>query len=109
MLDCSKFKEVDIRVGKIVEVSEFLEGTYATHFLKIDFGTEIGIKTSIARLSPNYGAEVKGREIIGVVNLKPKQIGKYISEVLMLGVQDKQENLILIGPDKEVSLGGKVY
>jgi tRNA-binding protein len=110
MINYEDFEKVDIRVGRILEVKDFPEGKYSTHILKIDFGAEIGIKTSLAKLAPNYkGPELVGKQIIGVVNLKPKQIGKYISETLTLGLADENGNVVLLHPGKDVPLGGKMY
>ena len=106
----SDFEKVDIRVGKVVEVTPYPKGKYSTHILKIDFGTEIGFKKSLARLSPNYqGPELVGKLVFGVVNFEPKQIGEHISESLTLGVADENNNVVLVHPGKEVSLGGKMY
>jgi len=81
MVTFEDFEQVDIRVGKVLEVKDFPEGKYSTHILKIDFGKEIGIKTSLARLAPNYqGSELVGKQVLGVVNFPPKQIGKYMSD-----------------------------
>lgn len=110
MINYEDFKKVDIRVGKVLEVKDFPEGKYSTHILKIDFGNEIGIKTSLAKLAPNYkGQELIGKEVLGVVNLEPKQIGKYFSETLTLGVPDENGNVVLVHPGKDVPLGGKMY
>ncbi len=110
MIEYNDFEKVDIRVGRILEVLDFPEGTYSSHILKIDFGNEIGVKTSLARLKPNYqGNELVGKEIIGIVNLSPKKIGKHLSEALTLGLADKDGNVILVHPSKDVPLGGKLY
>ncbi|NQW26225.1 MAG: tRNA-binding protein [Cryomorphaceae bacterium] len=110
MATVEDFEKIDIRVGKIIEVNDFPEGKYSTHILKIDFGEEIGIKTSLARLSPNYvGQELVGKEIVGVVNFKPKKIGKHWSETLTLGFSDAKGNVVLIHPGKDVPIGGKMF
>ncbi len=110
MINYKDFEKVDVRAGKVVEMKDFPEGKYSTHILKIDFGPEIGVKTSLARLSPNYqGEELVGRQVAAVVNLEPKQIGKYFSEVLTLGFADEKGNVVLVRPDKDVPLGGKLY
>lgn len=110
MITYQDFEKVDIRVGRVLEVKNFPEGRYSTHILKIDLGKENGVKTSLAKLSPNYeGQELIGKEVIGVVNLKPKKIGKYFSEVLILGLEDESGNLVLVRPDRDVPLGGKLY
>lgn len=110
MINYEDFEKIDIRVGRILEIKDFPEGTYSTHIIKIDFGSEIGVKTSLAKLAPNYqGPELIGKEIIGVVNLEPKQIGKYLSEVLTLGLADDAGNVVLLHPEKDVPIGGKMY
>lgn len=104
------FEKVDIRVGVVLSVNDFPEGKYSTHILKIDFGNEIGVKTSLARLVPNYqGPELVGKQVLGVVNFPPKQIGKHLSETLTLGFADADGNCVLIHPDREVPLGGKMF
>ena len=104
------FEKLDIRVGQVIEVVPFPEGRYSTHILKIDFGAELGTKKSLAKLAPNYsGAEVIGSQVLAVVNFPPRQIGKHRSEVLTLGVPDDNGNVALIGPDRSVPVGGRVY
>ncbi len=104
------FEKLDIRVGRIVDVADFPEGKFSTHVLRIDFGTEIGIKKSLAKLRPNYdGAVLVNRMVLCVVNFPPRQIGKHRSEVLTLGVPDENGNVTLIQPDREVPLGGALF
>ena len=104
------FEKLDIRVGRVVAVQPFPEGRYSTHILMIDFGPDIGTKKSLAKLAPNYdGGEVVGRLVLTVVNFPPRQIGKHQSEVLTLGVPDEKGNVILIRPDTDVPIGGRLY
>lgn len=104
------FEKLDIRVGRVVEVNPFPEGRYSTHILIIDFGPGLGTKKSLAKLVPNYeGNEVLGRLVLAVVNFSPRQIGKHQSEVLTLGVPDKAGNVVLLRPDTDVPLGGRLY
>jgi tRNA-binding protein len=104
------FENIDIRVGVVTEIMSFTGGKYSTHILMIDFGQQLGVKKSLARLAPNYdGPELVGRQVLCVVNLPPRQIGKHLSEVLTLGVLDDQGNVVLIGPDQHVPLGGRLY
>lgn len=104
------FQKLDIRVGRVVEVQPFPEGRHSTHVLMIDFGADIGIKKSLAKLTPNYeGNEVVGRLVLGVVNFPPRQIGKHQSEVLTLGVPDEAGNVVLLRPDTDVPLGGRLH
>jgi len=103
------FQKVDIRVGKIIEVEDFPEARNPSYKLKIDLG-EIGIKKSCAQLVKNYSkADLKDKLVLCVVNFPPRQIGPAISEVLTLGVPDGKGECILIKPDSEVPLGGKLY
>ena len=109
-ISCKDFEKVDIRVGIIIDIQQFPEGKYSTHILKIDFGGELGIKKSLAKLAPNYkGKELIGKQILAVVNFEPKQIGSHKSEVLTLGVPDKNGNVVLIHPEKDVFIGGKLH
>ncbi|MFL5340372.1 MAG: tRNA-binding protein [Gemmataceae bacterium] len=104
------FEKVDIRAGRVVEVQPSPEGRYSTHILMIDFGPGVGTKKSLAKLAPNYGgAELVGRLVLAVVNFPPRQIGKHRSEVLTLGVPDEAGNIVLLRPDADVPLGGRVY
>lgn len=104
------FERIDIRVGRVVEVNPFPEGRHSTHVLVIDFGPDIGTKKSLAKLAPNYeGPEIVGRLVVTVVNVPPRQIGKHRSEVLTLGVPDEAGNVVLLRPDADVPLGGRLY
>lgn len=104
------FEKLDIRVGKIIEVEDFPEARKPSYKLKIDFGPELGVKKSCAQLPQNYSKEeLKGKLVLGVVNFPPRQIGPAVSEVLTLGVPDKNGECILIEPSKDVSLGAKLY
>ena len=104
------FQKLDIRVGKILEVEDFPEAKKPAYKLKIDLGKEIGIKKSCAQLVANYTKEeLKGILVLCVVNFPAKKIGPEISEVLTLGVPDKEGDCILIKPDRDVDLGGKLY
>ncbi|GBE19687.1 tRNA-binding protein YgjH [archaeon BMS3Abin17] len=104
------FQKLDIRVGKIIEVEDFPESKNPSYKLKVDFGDEIGIKKSCAQLVNNYiQDELKDKLVLGIVNFPPRQIGPAISEVLVLGVPDDNDNCILIKPDKNVEIGAKLY
>jgi tRNA-binding protein len=104
------FERIDIRVGRVVEVHPFPEGRHSTHVLRIDFGPALGVKKSLAKLAPNYaGSEVVGRLVLAVVNFPPRQIGGHQSEVLTLGVPDAAGNVVLLRPDSDVPLGGRLY
>ena len=104
------FQRLDIRVGRVVEVRRFPEGRYSTHILMIDFGPDLGVKKSLARLAPNYeGPELVGGQVMAVVNFPPRQIGTHQSEVLTLGVPDESGNVVLLRPDRDVPAGGRLH
>ncbi len=104
------FQQIDIRVGKIIEVEDFPEAKNPSYKLKIDFGEEIGTKKSSAQLTKNYTKDdLKERLVLCVVNFPPRQIGSFMSEVLTLGVPDENNDCVLIKPDKDVPVGGRLY
>ena len=104
------FQKLDIRVGRIIEVEDFPEAKKPAYKLKIDFGKDIGIKKSCAQLCANYTKEdLKEKLILCVVNFPPKKIGHEISEVLTLGVPGKNWQCILIEPERDVDIGGRLY
>lgn len=104
------FEKVDIRVGRVESVEPFPEGRYSTHILMINFGEEIGVKKSLAKLAPNYeGPELVGKQVLGVVNFPPKQIGPHQSQALTLGFTDENDNVVLVHPGNDVPLGGKLH
>lgn len=111
MATIEDFQKLDIRVGKVIEVNDFPEAKKPAYKLKIDFGTEIGIKNSSVQIVARYSKEeLIGRLVMGVVNFPPRQIGPFTSEVLTLGVPDKDGQVILIKPDNEDAVvGGKLY
>ncbi|HBC44546.1 MAG: Chaperonin csaA [Candidatus Collierbacteria bacterium GW2011_GWB1_45_35] len=111
MATIDDFNQVDIRIGKIIEVLDFPEARKPSYKLTIDFGEEIGIKHSSAQLVKHYIKEgLLGKLVLGVVNLPPRQIGPFISESLTLGVPDENHDCILIVPDKDQAvIGGKLY
>ena len=104
------FEKLDIRVGKIIEVEDFPEARNPSYKLKIDFGSEIGIKKSCAQLVANYQKEeLKNILVLCIINFPPRQIGSTLSEVLTLGVPDEKDDCTLIKPGKDVPIGGKLY
>lgn len=107
----SDFEQVDIRVGKIVAVADFPEALQPAFKLQIDFGPEIGLKKSSAQITHYYTKDqLVGKLVLAVVNFPPKQIGKFMSEVLTLGVPDKNNEVVLIEPNRpEAIIGGKIY
>lgn len=110
MISYDDFEKVDIRVGTIIAVEDFPEARKPAYKLTIDFGINLGVKKSSAQLPANYDkTELKGKQVLAVVNLAPRQIGPFMSEVLTLGIPDGSGNCMLITTDKVVPLGGKLY
>jgi tRNA-binding protein len=104
------FEKVDIRVGRIIDVQDFPEARRPAYKLQVDFGPELGIKKTSAQVTQNYSHdELKGKLVAAVINFPPKQIGKFMSEILVLGFPDSAGNVTLISPDKDVPLGGRLY
>lgn len=104
------FLKVDVRVGRIVEVRPFAAARKPAFQLEVDFGPEIGRKRSSAQLTQRYTPEqLLGRQVLAVVNFPPRQIANFFSEVLVLGVPDTEGNVVLIEPEAEVPLGGRLY
>lgn len=104
------FNALDIRVGRITDVQDFPEARKPAYKLTIDFGSEVGMKRSSVQIVKNYAKDqLIGRRVLGVVNFPPRQIGPFLSEVLTLGVPDASGEVVLISPDKEVPLGGRLY
>ena len=109
-LSYSDFMKVDIRVGTILEAEENNKLKQPSIILKIDFGEQIGIKKSSAKLKVNYKIkDLINKQVAAVINFPPKQIGTIISEVLVVGFPNKQNEAILISPDIKVENGGKLY
>lgn len=109
-IDYSDFVKVDIRVGKIIEAHDFPEARNPAYKLVVDFGSKIGTKKTSVQITQNYKRDsLVGKQVAAVVNFPPKQIGPFMSEVLVLGFPDENENVTLIAPDKEVPLGGKLF
>lgn len=105
-----EFLKVDIRVGTIVDAQEFPEAKKPAFKLWVDFGPEIGIRKTSAQITVNYRLdELIGRQVAGVVNFPPRQIGKYMSEFLILGFPDENDAVTLIAPGKKVPDGGRLY
>src|SRR3989344_6806047 len=109
MTTIDDFKKLDIRVGKIVEVEDCPEVRKPSYKMQIDFGLEIGIKQSIGQFTHYKKEDLKGKLVAGVVNLPPFQMGPAISEVLTLGFPNEEGKAILVVPDKNIPLGGKLF
>ena len=110
MITFNDFEKIDIRVGTIVQTSVNDKANKLSMLLVIDFGESIGLKKTSAQLIQNYNPdELLGKQVAAVINFPPKQIGKMISEVLVLGFPDKDRNPILIMPSQKVPNGGKLF
>ena len=104
------FTKIDIRVGSVVEAMDFPEARKPALKLKIDFGDELGIKKSSAQINYHYTPnDLLGKSVLAVVNFSPRQIGKFMSEVLVLGLSDDNGNIVLITPDSAVPVGAKLH
>lgn len=104
-----EFAAIDLRVGRVIDVQDFPEARKPAFQIKVDFGDEIGIRKSSAQLTDLYSKDdLLGKQIIGVVNLLPKQIGPIISEFLITGFIQKDGSVILAVPDKTAEVGGKL-
>lgn len=102
------FMKLDIRVGTIIEVKEFEKAKKTAYQLKIDLGPEIGIKKSSAQITEIYKPiDLIGKQILAVVNLQPRQIANFMSEILVLGIYSS-DGVVLITPDKKVQNGDKL-
>ena len=104
------FLKVDIRVGTITEALPYPEAHKPAIKLKIDFGPDLGIKKSSAQITKHYDIDgLVGRQVAAVVNFPPRQIGKFMSEVLTLGFPDGEGDVVMISPDQKVPDGGRLY
>jgi tRNA-binding protein len=104
------FLKVDIRVGTIIETEDFPQARKPAYKLKVDFGAEIGTKRCSAQLPALYRREeLVGRQVAAVVNFPPRQIGPFLSEVLVLGFPDGEGRVVLVGPERAIPNGGRLF
>lgn len=104
------FLKVDVRVGRVTRAEPYPEARRPAIKLWIDFGPEIGERKSSAQITRHYvPEELIGREVLAVVNFPPRQIGKFLSEVLVLGLPDADGDIVLIGPDMDLPVGGRLH
>jgi tRNA-binding protein len=104
------FEKVDVRVGSVVEAEPFPEARKPSIKLTVDFGREIGTRRTSAQLTAHYEPEgLVGRQVVAVVNFPPKRIAGFKSEVLVLGVPDEAGGVVLLAPDQDVPLGGRMF
>ena len=104
------FARIDIRVGRVVRAEPFPEARRPAIKLWLDFGAELGEKRSSAQITGHYTPEtLVGRRVMAVVNFAPRQIGKFMSEVLVLGVTDADGEVVLVAPDADVPIGGRLH
>ena len=110
MITFNDFEKIDIRVGTIVQTSVNDKANKISMLLVIDFGESIGLKKTSAQLMQNYNPDdLLGKQVAAVINFPPKQIGKMISEALVLGFPNEERNPILIMPSQKVPNGGKLF
>jgi tRNA-binding protein len=109
LISWDEFSKVELRVGTIIEVEDFPEARVPAYRLRVDFGPEIGIRKSSAQITALYGREeLLGRQILGVVNFPPKQIGPFRSECLVTGLYRDDGAVVLAVPDQPVANGSKL-
>ena len=108
-INWNNFDKVELRIGTIIEVENFPEAKIPAYKIKVDFGPEIGIKKSSARITDLYSKEdLLNKKIIGVVNFPPKQIGPFVSEFLCSGFYREDGSVVLAIPDKDIPNGSKL-
>ena len=110
MATLEEFQKIDIRVGTIVEAGPFPEARKPAYRITVDFGPELGVKRSSAQITELYRSEeLVGRQVLAVVNFPPKRIAGFVSQVLVLGVDDGQGRVVLVAPERPVPNGRRLY
>ncbi len=110
MIAYDDFMKVDIRVGRVIDVADFPEARKPAYKLQIDFGAGIGVKKSSVQATRHYtSAQLLDRLVLAVVNFPPRQIGPFMSDVLTLGVPDPDGAVVLLGVDRDVPVGGRMF
>jgi tRNA-binding protein len=105
-----EFQKVEIRVGTVIRAEPYPEARKPAIKVWVDFGSPLGVKKSSAQLTRHYTPEgLIGRQVIAVVNFPPRQIGPFMSEILVLGVPDADNEVVLLGPGQPVPNGGRLY
>lgn len=109
-IDYDDFRKVDVRVGTVVRAEPFPEARRPAIKLWVDFGSDLGVKKTSAQLTAHYTPEALiGRQVAAVVNFPAKQIGRFMSEMLVLGFPDADGEVVLIGPERKVPDGGRMF
>jgi tRNA-binding protein len=108
VIEFHEFQAVDMRIGRIVAVDEFPEARVPAYRLQIDFGPEVGVKRSSAQITHYAPEELENRLVVGVVNLPPRRVGSYSSEVLVLGALDPRKGVVLLRPDEDSQPGARI-
>ena len=109
MASFDEFLAIDMRVGRVTRVEDFPEARNPAFKLLVDFGPELGEKKCSAQVTNYTRDELEGRLVVAVVNFPPRQIGPFMSEVLVLGVPDEEGRVILLKPSSDVPLGGRMF
>ena len=110
LIDAGDFAKVDIRVGTIVRAEPYPEARKPAIKVWVDFGPEIGERKTSAQLTRHYTPEsLPGRQVAAVINFPPKQIGKFMSEILVLGFPDAEGEVVLVAPDQSIPNGGRLH
>lgn len=109
MITWADFEKIEMRVGTIVKVEDFPEARKPAYKLTIDFGEKVGVKRSSAQITDLYAKEdLQGVQVIATVNFPPKQIGPFISECLVMGAYNENNEVVLIKPERNIKNGGQV-